>query len=122
MISLPRIHTVLPASDHLFRFSFDFAVKIDKSPLLQFLDGRARLARILGFKDDFQFFERDTLRLHVEEIDEDELEKVPEDEEHIEPVANLCSQSVILLSQIVGFIATGQNPCIATKVKMGRWA
>lgn len=90
---------LLPAaSNHLLRFRLDFAVEVDKSPLLQFLDGRAGLARILGLENDFQLFKRDALCLHVEEIDEGELEQVPEDEEDVEPVADLCSRSVILLS------------------------
>lgn len=80
------------SSNHLFRLRFNFALGIHKSSLLQFLDSSACLAGIFRFKDDFQFFKRDTLRLDIKEVDEDELENVPEHEEDIKPISNLLSK------------------------------
>jgi hypothetical protein len=41
------------------------------------------LDRLLGAEDLGQLFERATARLDVEEVDEGELENVPEDEEEV---------------------------------------
>jgi hypothetical protein len=42
-----------------------------------------------GFENDIQVLQSPGLCLDVEEVDEDELEQVPENEEDIEPVSDL---------------------------------
>lgn len=82
-----------PSSSYLLDLSFNFALGIDNGPVFQFLHSSTRFAGILGFKDDFQFFKRDAFGLNVKEIDEGKLEKIPEDEEDIKPIADLRSKS-----------------------------
>lgn len=76
-------------SNYLLDLGFNFTFRIDHGPVFQFLHSSTCFSGVLRFEDDFQFFKRDAFRLHVEEIDEDKLENVPEDEEDIKPIANL---------------------------------
>jgi hypothetical protein len=90
------------SSNYFLDLGFNFALRIDDGPVFQLLHSSTRFAGILGFKDDFQFFKRDAFGLDVKEIDEGKLEKIPEDEEDIEPIADLRSKSaffpILLLS------------------------
>jgi len=49
----------------------------------------AGLPWVRRFEDGIQLFQGDGFRLDIEEVDEHELKQVPENEEDVEPVADL---------------------------------
>ena len=52
---LSRLQFVLP-SNHLLDLRLNTAILLENGPVLQFFHSSACFARILGFKDDLQFF------------------------------------------------------------------
>jgi len=50
---------------------------------------RASFPRIRSLEDSIQVFQSPGLRLNEEEVDERELEAIPEHEEYVEPIADL---------------------------------
>lgn len=67
----------------------DFTIGVNHDPLLHLLDSCASLARIRCLKDLVQLFQGNAFGFDEEEVNNDKFEKVPKDEEDIEPEADL---------------------------------
>jgi hypothetical protein len=65
------------------------AIRIDHNTLLHPFHRSAGLPRTWRLEYLIKLFQTDTFRLNEEEVDHHELEQVPEDEEYIEPEADL---------------------------------
>lgn len=62
--------------------------------------GRTSFARIRRFKHLIKFFQRASVRFHVEEVDKRKLEQVPKDEEYIEPISDLLCLLFVSLRRV----------------------